>query len=157
MYQKRMEYKSHCRNRQNIIDVIHPYTLKCRDNTIKQSHNKNYYNEGRHCNIKITRHNQNDYLLLYNPSKPKSQYNKIGFYASLCIIMPQQKYLSDSTTTLLTMKFRIRWYHFLAPPRKESWHEEPLKVKNDTFLRHFHNKIQTKGHNSAIVHPIRNL
>ena len=42
----------------------------------------------------------------------------VAFHASLCIIMPQQKYLylyqNDSTTTLLTMKFRIRWYHFLT-------------------------------------------
>ena len=49
------------------------------------------------------------------------------------------------------MKFRIRWYHFSAPPRKESWHEGPLKVKNNTFCSPF---STTGRKQKAITRPL---
>ena len=60
-------------------------------------------------------------------------------------------YQNYSTTTLLTAKFRIRWYCFLPPPRKESWHEEPLKMKNNTFSSPFSTRRRKQ---MAITRPL---
>ena len=46
--------------------------------------------------------------------------------------------------------------HFLAPPRKVSWHEEPINVKK-SFSSPLVNYKWTNGHNSAVVCPIQNL
>ena len=80
---------------------------------------------------------------------------------NLCIIMCHSrrticsiKIISNPTTTLLTVKFWITWYHFSAPLRK---HFGMKNNKCEEVLFFNVSQLETNGHNSAIIRPIQNL